>query len=383
MLGISWGDIFHVVFYSIPLSNCQTLSSDHLCTIKHTVSYNFTTMNAIDGTSRQLKDTEDQTLDDTPSLLSIIIDAHVPSWEEIKSQISISEAVASILVFINAHLALHNSNCVNVIGYNACGARILYPPKNGVESTRSNDREERSESVSDGEQQTTKKDHSMYRQFKTVDEIVQSELWHMLNHTNYVEEEKQHNSAISGALSLALGFINKHVFVDESRMRARILLLTVGHKHETIQYIPTMNCIFAAQKLKIPVDVCKLGPGSDQVFLQQACDSTNGIYMDISERNAKTPKGLVQYLLSGFISDPSLRPHVVLPTQSNVDFRAACFLTKQVVDIGYVCSVCLCIMSQIPSNKRCPTCDTAYSEKTLAGLGRKPLKKKKKKVVKP
>lgn len=345
-------------------------------------------MNAIDGTSRQLKDTEDHTLDDTPSLLSIIIDAHVGSWEEIRSQISISEAVASILVFINAHLALHNSNSVNVIGYNAGGARILYPPKSGVESARSQQqqREERSESVSDGEQQGAsghKKDHSMYRQFKTVDEVVQSELWNMLSHTDYVEEEKQHNSAISGALSLALGFINKHVFVDESRMRARILLLTVGHKNETIQYIPTMNCIFAAQKLKIPVDVCKLGPGSDQVFLQQACDSTHGIYMDISEKNSKTPKGLVQYLLSGFISDPSLRPHIVLPTQSNVDFRAACFLTKQVVDIGYVCSVCLCIMSQIPSNKRCPTCDTAYSEKTLAGLGRKPLKKKKKKVVKP
>lgn len=347
-------------------------------------------MNAIDDTSRQLNDVEDTTLDDTPSLLSLIIDAHVPSWEQIKDQISVSEAIASVLVFINAHMALHNSNCVNVIGYNAQGAQILYPQKSSSSATKSagTQREERSESVSDTETSgpssastnQTPNDHSMYRQFKTVDDIVQSELWRMIQSTNYEEEGKQHNSAISGALSLALGFINKNVFVDESRMRARILLLTVGHKTESIQYIPTMNCIFAAQKLKIPIDVCKLGPGSDQVFLQQACDSTQGIYMDISQRR---PKGLVQYLLSGFISDPSLRSHIVLPTQKNVDFRAACFLTKQIVDIGYVCSVCLCIMSQIPSNKRCPTCDTTYNEKTLAELVRKPLKKKKKKVVKP
>lgn len=31
----------------------------------------------------------------------------------------------------------------------------------------------------------------------------------------------------------------------------------------------------------------------------------------------------------------------MLPTQVNVDFRAACFCHKKVVDVGFVCSICL------------------------------------------
>lgn len=44
---------------------------------------------------------------------------------------------------------------------------------------------------------------------------------------------------------------------------------------------------------------------------------------------------------SAFIADPSTRRHLIPPTQTNVDFRAACFCHKRVVDIGFVCSICL------------------------------------------
>jgi len=42
-----------------------------------------------------------------------------------------------------------------------------------------------------------------------------------------------------------------------------------------------------------------------------------------------------------FIPDTATRRHLVPPTQINVDFRAACFCHKNVVDIGFVCSICL------------------------------------------
>lgn len=127
---------------------------------------------------------------------------------------------------------------------------------------------------------------------------------------------------------------------------------------------------------RIPIDVCKLGGTTS--FLQQACDSTNGIFMKIRHAH-----GLVQYLLSAYSVEPTLRPHINLSTQRDVDFRAACFITKNVVDIGFVCSVCLCIMSVILPTGDCPMCGTKFGQDVIDRMLRKPYvlepKKKKKK----
>lgn len=48
-----------------------------------------------------------------------------------------------------------------------------------------------------------------------------------------------------------------------------------------------------------------------------------------------------------FLSPPSIRRLLVVPTQDKVDFRAACFCHKTIVDIGFVCSVCLSSTSHI------------------------------------
>lgn len=50
-----------------------------------------------------------------------------------------------------------------------------------------------------------------------------------------------------------------------------------------------------------------------------------------------------------FIPDNSTRRHLVPPTQINVDFRAACFCHKRIVDVGFVCSICLSSQCQISS----------------------------------
>ena len=42
-----------------------------------------------------------------------------------------------------------------------------------------------------------------------------------------------------------------------------------------------------------------------------------------------------------FLPTPSIRQIVTVPTEDKTDFRAACFCHKHVVDVGYVCSVCL------------------------------------------
>jgi transcription initiation factor TFIIH subunit 3 len=158
-------------------------------------------------------------------------------------------------------------------------------------------------------------------------------------------------------------------------LQSRILIISVssatGSAH---QYIPLMNGIFACQRLRVPIDVCKLS--GDAVFLQQASDATKGIYMSLSE-----PRGLLQYLMMAFLPDQRSRKHLVLPTRVDVDFRAACFCHRRVVDVGFVCSICLSIFCEPPENGDCLTCGTHLD---LGAYGAKPAliarKKKKKKV---
>lgn len=50
--------------------------------------------------------------------------------------------------------------------------------------------------------------------------------------------------------------------------------------------------------------------------------------------NSRLPK-------MAFLPPPSIRKTLAVPTQDKVDFRAACFCHKNIVDIGFVCSVCL------------------------------------------
>lgn len=99
--------------------------------------------------------------------------------------------------------------------------------------------------------------------------------------------------------------------------------------------------------------MCKVY-GPDTVFLQQAAHLTNGSYIYLERRDA-----LLQYLMvraisssrinsypkrgsqMSFLSPPSIRKVLAVPTQDKIDFRAACFCHKNIVDIGFVCSVCL------------------------------------------
>lgn len=89
---------------------------------------------------------------------------------------------------------------------------------------------------------------------------------------------------------------------------------------------------------KVPIDVLKLL--NPTVFLQQAADATGGVYMQ-----PDAPAGMLQYLMMAFLPDHVARKYLILPTKADVDFRAACFCHKRVMDIGFVCSVCLSSMS--------------------------------------
>ncbi|KAJ5098383.1 Transcription factor Tfb4 [Penicillium argentinense] len=341
-----------------------------------------------------------------PSLLTVILDTNPRAWAALKDSLALSQAVANILVFINAHLAFNYANEVAVVASHSQKAAWLY--RHDISAKPSTDNDGNGDIDIDMDAPTPAQTNK-YRPFRLVEEQVLKNLNDLMDSTNSDDIRENTSTMLAGALTLALSYTNRRRIAwaqehggadlndavgegsggtgigsglgrssasdDDDRLQSRILIVSVsGSSDSAHQYIPVMNCIFACQRLQIPIDVCKLS--GDAVFLQQACDATKGVYMALDE-----PKGLLQYLMMGFLPDQRSRRHLVLPTSDDVDFRAVCFCHRRVVDIGYVCSICLSIFCEPPPGYECLTCGTVLDP---AGDDKKPAliprgKKKKKK----
>lgn len=212
--------------------------------------------------------------------------------------------------------------------------------------------------TSDRRPHTIPDNPNKYRPFSTVETAIVNSFTKLMDETNQSHLASTATTMIGGALSLALSFIAKTTLLhapvtsraddmmalaDSETTQAqrvpltsRILIVSVSGDLAN-QYIPVMNSIFAAQRKRIPIDILKLA--GDTVLLQQASDATGGIYM-----KPEKPEGLLQYLMMAFLPDATARAHLIMPSAGGVDFRAACFCHRKVVDIGYVCSVCLSSM---------------------------------------
>jgi len=271
----------------------------------------------------------------------IVLDTNPHAWALLSPTLPLSKALANILVFLNAHLALNTANQVAVVASHSHRAVWLYP-----QSPSSSSDDEMSEST------TNLDDANKYRPFALIEDSLLRSLRDLASSTTESDISTTTTTQMAGALTLALSYINKATLAYSdsdstdtpstlerdvpTRLQSRILVLSVSGDLAH-QYIPIMNTTFAAQRLRIPIDILKLA--GDTVFLQQASDATKGVYMQL-----KNPQGLLQYLMMAFLPDQMSRKHLVAPTQEVVDFRAACFCHRRVVDVGYVCSICLSSM---------------------------------------
>jgi transcription initiation factor TFIIH subunit 3 len=351
-------------------------------------------------------------------LLTIILDTNPAAWSLLAGTISLSKAVASLLVFINAHLACNYTNKVSVVASHCDTAQWLYPSSVEQQAPRarpakrgrtdsdaptSNHLPEPSKRLkingpkdkyTDGiklkfnvGQPESTPNSDKYRPFRVVEEELLRNLSRLLSSTDPTTISPTTSTMIAGALTLALSYINRQnsAFAESSGgatkkadsappnassraadannknlLHSRILLISVSPSHDLAhQYIPIMNAIFACQRLSIPIDICQIptpnAPSVSTVFLQQASDATKGIYIPLSKA---TSRGLLQFLMMAFLPTQSSRIHLVLPTRIDVDFRAACFCHRNVVDVGFVCSICLSIFCRVPENGDCLTCGT-------------------------
>ncbi|KAF2746440.1 RNA polymerase II transcription factor B subunit 4 [Sporormia fimetaria CBS 119925] len=347
-------------------------------------------MNAIDGTDRSSHIDESP----PPSLLAIILDTNPHAWAELSSTLPLSTAIANLLVFINAHLASSTDNEVCVIASHTNRATWLYPtPKPATSTQNGTTTTTTPPSIPDNP--------NKFRPFTTIESALLTNLSSLLNTTSESSLQSTSTTLLGGAFTLALTRIAKSVLLHSPTptlpsnnsntlalpeadapgttripLTARILIVSVSGDLAH-QYIPVMNSIFAAQRRRIPIDILKLA--GDTVLLQQASDATGGVYL-----KPEHPAGLLQYLMMGFLPDASARKAVVMPGKGGVDFRAACFCHRRVVDVGFVCSVCLSIFCEpkLPNNL-CLTCGSHLSLRTTTSKTPALATRKKKKKKKP
>lgn len=363
-------------------------------------------MNAVDGTDRSGREDDVE----PPSLLTIVLDTNPHAWALLVDTLPLSKATANLLVFINGHLAINPANRVAVVASHSERAEWLYPtPVAATADRHGNTNEDNSGDLPDaGGPVRPPDDANKYRPFAQTEHALLSNLRRLMVSTT-PEALAAPSTMLAGALTLALAYISKQsaalpesnttvqfnysdptavgsneVSADPSKSRAamgltaRILVLSVSGDLAD-RYIEIMNCIFACQRMGVPIDVLKLA--GDPVFLQQAADTTGGTYMSL---DAESRAGFLQYLMFAFLADQTARQHLIMPGEGEgVDFRAACFCHKRIVDIGYVCSICLSIFCEpIPDG----TCLLCGSHLTMASYGQNPAvvakkKKKKRKTV--
>ena len=299
-------------------------------------------------------------LEPPPTLLTVILDTNPNAWALLSDSLPLGNAIASLLVFINAHLAFNQANQVAIIASHTQRAEFLYPSQiqtppqlstNGIGRHVYEDVEmaDTNEAHPTSSQSPMFDDANKYRPFRLIEETLLASLSRLISATSTDSLMTTPTASIAGALTLALTYINKQTTILSSAipissnpsiqsrsapaLLSRILILSVSGDL-AYQYIPIMNTIFACQRLSIPIDIAKIA--GDTVFLQQASDATRGTYLKLEH-----PQGLLQYLMMGFLPDQTSRRNLISPTQVGVDFRAACFCHRDVVDIGFVCSICL------------------------------------------
>ncbi|PKU36171.1 tectonihypothetical protein [Limosa lapponica baueri] len=213
-------------------------------------------------------------------------------------QFTLSKCMDAVMVLGNSHLFMNRTNKLAVIASHTQESRFLYPGKRWAAADLFGDGSSSVESTCSGSKD------GKYELLTAINDVIAEEIKDLMTKTN-------------------------------QEMKSRILVIKAA-EDSALQYMNFMNVIFAAQKQSILIDACVLD--SDSGLLQQACDITGGIYLKVPHMPS-----LLQYLLWVFLPDQEQRSQLVLPPPIHVDYRAACFCHRNLIEIGYVCSVCLSI----------------------------------------
>ncbi|XP_007526202.1 general transcription factor IIH subunit 3-like [Erinaceus europaeus] len=302
--------------------------------------------------------------EDELNLLVIIVDTNPIWWgkQALKeSQFTLSKCIDAVVVLGNSHLFMNHSSKLAVIASHIQESRFLYPGKNGWLGDFFGDP---GNALSEFNPSGSK--DGKYELLTAANEVIVEEIKDLMAKSDIKGQHTE--TLLAGSLAKVLCYIhrmNKEV-KDNQEMKSRILVIKAA-EDSALQYMNFMNVIFAAQKQNIMIDACVLN--TDSGLLQQACDITGGLYLKVP-----LMPSLLQFLLWVFLPDQDQRSQLILPPTIHVDYQAACFYHRNLIEIGYVCSVCLSIFCSF--SPICITCETAFK------ISLPPVLKAKKKKLK-
>ncbi|ENN73317.1 hypothetical protein HUJ04_002131 [Dendroctonus ponderosae] len=280
---------------------------------------------------------------DEISLLVVILDTN-PTQKMLRDkQNQLTNIVDSVVAFSNSHLMQKAQNKLAVMACHSKTSQFIYPGAKKPLDVRQVD--------------------GQYEAFLLVEKTVKQNLAELLGSESSTAVTE---SLLAGAIAMALCYIARlqRTKPPGSKLNSRILVVS-GSGDSASQYMNYMNVFFTAQKLNVVLDVCALDQHLS--LLQQGCDITGGMYLKVPQITA-----LLQFLLWVFLPEPPIREKLVLPPPVKVDYRAACFCHRELIDIGFVCSVCLSIFCKFS-----PICTTCHMVFKIPGpLAVKPKKRK-------
>ncbi|XP_071513523.1 general transcription factor IIH subunit 3 [Panulirus ornatus] len=259
-------------------------------------------------------------------LLVMVIDVHPQIAEH---EINVQNYFNACISFANIHLAASVKNTLAVIAANHLETRFLYPQT----------ADEKVDHQKDGRLEL----------LGQVDEDIEKELRSMIMHYS---KAAQTESLLSGALGRALLYIKRQEVENilGKKIHARILVIKISIDTGS-QYLNYINTYLTAQKISTPIDVCVIG--SDCGLLQQGADISGGYYHCVPEVSE-----LLQSLILMYQADVVTRKKLNVPPPDTVDYRAACFCHRTLVDMGNVCSNCLSVYCKaVPL---CTTCNVIF-----------------------
>ncbi|XP_044296440.1 general transcription factor IIH subunit 3 isoform X1 [Varanus komodoensis] len=282
--------------------------------------------------------------DDELNLLVIVVDTNPIWWGKqtlAGSELSLSKCLDATMVLGNSHLFMNRNNKLAVIASHIRESRFLYPGKHWAPVDVFGE---------SGESNILGSKDGKYELLTTINETIAEELKDLMTNTEI--KGQQTETLLAGSLAKALCYIHRMIKAGTAgqEIKSRILVIKAA-EDSALQYMNFMNVIFAAQKQNILIDACVLD--SDSGLLQQACDITGGVYLKVPHMPS-----LLQYLLWVYLPDQEQRSQLLLPPPVHVDYRAACFCHRNLIEIGYVCSVCLSIFCNF--SPICTTCETAF-----------------------
>lgn len=263
------------------------------------------------------------------SHLLVIIDC---SPSPMVSQKNFIKWLDSIVTFCNSHLMLDEKNKLTVIGSFTTANKMILATDSGSRPSKN--------VIPQGGQ---------FEKFSFITDMIRNGVIDLVRGGQSVTKN---DCRLASAIGMALCKIS-----NLKKLSSRILVVSCSMQVGSYawQYMNLMNSFFAAQKMNVPIDGCVFMKEESKrgSILEQGCDLTGGHFLNIPDLS-----GNLEYLLWIFLPSTEARETLLLPERRRVTHRAACFCHRRIIDIGYVCSVCLsifCTFSPI-----CSSCQTHF-----------------------